>query len=106
MTDIDRRIGTDDTLVADERGGHEEQPPASLPLATVAGRYRVVALLGEGGLGRVYRAHDVELDEDVALKMIRRDLLALPGILERFRLEVKLARRVTHPHVARTFRHR
>ena len=54
-------------------------------------------------LGQPRRSRDVELDEDVALEMIREDLLALPGILERFRLEVKLARRVTHPHVARTF---
>src|SRR5579871_739564 len=56
-----------------------------------------------GGMGSVYRARDRELDETVALKMLRRDLVELPGMLERFRREVKLARRVTHRNVARTF---
>lgn len=71
--------------------------------ALIAGRYRVERLLGVGGMGSVYRAHDLELDELVALKMLRRELVGMPGILERFRREVKLARRVTHPNVARTF---
>jgi serine/threonine-protein kinase len=69
----------------------------------LAGRYELLALLGVGGMGAVYRARDIELDELVAIKMLRRDLLAVSGMLERFRLEVKLARKVTSPHVARTF---
>src|SRR4051794_1587602 len=56
-----------------------------------------------GGMGRVYRAHDRTLDETVALKLLRRELADVPGMLERFRQEVKLARRVTSPHVVRTF---
>ncbi len=70
---------------------------------TLAGRYRLLALLGVGGMGSVYRAQDLELDETVALKVLRRDLATMPGILDRFRREVKLARKVTHPNVARTF---
>ncbi len=54
-------------------------------------------------MGAVYRARDLELDEIVAIKMIRRAMLAVPGTLERFRQEVKLARKVTSAHVARTF---
>jgi len=54
-------------------------------------------------MGSVYRARDRELDEDVALKMIARDVADTPGALSRFRQEVKLARRVTHKNVARTF---
>ncbi|MSP62343.1 MAG: serine/threonine protein kinase, partial [Myxococcales bacterium] len=54
-------------------------------------------------MGSVYRVRDRELDEVVALKMLRRDVLELPGMLERFRREVKLARRVTHHNVARTY---
>jgi eukaryotic-like serine/threonine-protein kinase len=68
-----------------------------------AGRYEVLGLVGAGGMGTVYRAHDVELDEAVALKMLRREVLDQPGMLDRFRQEVKLARRVTHKNVARTF---
>ena len=84
-------------------------PPASAVrhgtagAVVLAGRYEVLALLGVGGMGAVYRARDLELDELVALKMLRRELVAVPGILERFRQEVKLARKVTSPHVARTF---
>jgi len=71
--------------------------------ATLAGRYLLLELLGVGGMGAVYRAHDRELDELVALKVIRADHVARPGMVEQFRHEVKLARRVTHINVARTF---
>jgi serine/threonine-protein kinase len=70
---------------------------------TLASRYDLLALIGTGGMGAVYRARDRELDELVALKVIRADLAVLPAMAERFRHEVKLARRVTHHNVARTF---
>ncbi|MDB4958677.1 MAG: protein kinase [Myxococcales bacterium] len=63
----------------------------------------MLELLGTGGMGDVYRAHDRELDELVALKVIHADLAADPILIARFRHEVKLARRVTHTNVARTF---
>lgn len=69
----------------------------------LAGRYELLGLLGTGGMGAVYRARDRELDEVVALKMLRRELVDMPGMLGRFRQEAKLARRVTHGNVARTF---
>jgi eukaryotic-like serine/threonine-protein kinase len=78
----------------------EERPSADLLLA---GRYEVLGLLGVGGMGAVYRARDRELDEIVALKMLRRDIANAPGVLAMFRQEVKLARKVTSPNVARTF---
>lgn len=69
----------------------------------IAGRYQILSLLGEGGMGFVYRARDTVLDEVVALKVLRHDLIATPELIERFKREVKLARRVTHPNVARMF---
>ena len=69
----------------------------------LAGRYRVLAMLGAGGMGSVYLALDTELGERVAVKMLRHDLGANAEMLERFRSEVRLARRVTHRNVARTF---
>lgn len=76
-------------------------PEASPPL--VAGRYEILGMLGSGGMGTVYRARDRELEETVALKIVRKELAASPGMLERFKREVKLARLVTHKNVARTY---
>ncbi|MBK9035520.1 MAG: protein kinase [Myxococcales bacterium] len=67
----------------------------------LSGRYRVDALLGRGGMGEVYAAHDLELEEDVALKLLRAELSGDPGYRKRLRSEVRLARRVTHPNVCR-----
>ena len=75
---------------------------SALP-SVIAERYEVLGLLGVGGMGRVYRVRDRRLDEVVALKVLRRELVDAPGMLERFRSEVKLARRVTSSHVVRTF---
>jgi len=69
----------------------------------VGDRYEILGLVGAGGMGTVYRARDRELDEVVALKVLRGDLSYDPQALARFRREVKLARRVTHKNVARTF---
>lgn len=86
-----------------------ESVAASIPVAStphhhvLGGRYEILGLVGAGGMGTVYRARDRELDEVVALKMLRRDVLGSPGILDRFRQEAKLARRVTHANVARTY---
>jgi serine/threonine-protein kinase len=69
----------------------------------VAGRYEILALLGVGGMGAVYRAKDARLDELVALKMLRGEHVSTPDMQRRFHDEVKLARKVTHRNVARTF---
>jgi serine/threonine-protein kinase len=70
--------------------------------ALFAGRYRIEALLGRGGMGAVYRALDTLVGDAVALKTL--DLGGAPSdaTVERFRREVRLARRITHPNVART----
>lgn len=69
----------------------------------VDGRYELIALLGQGGMGNVYKARDVVLGEVVALKTLKPELIDHATAVERFRAEVKLARRVTHRNVARTF---
>lgn len=69
----------------------------------VAGRYEITARLGAGGMGAVWRVFDRSLDEDVALKVILPDRVGDPAALARFRDEVKIARKITHPNVCRVF---
>jgi eukaryotic-like serine/threonine-protein kinase len=66
-------------------------------------RYEILQLLGEGGMGAVYKARDTELDRIVALKLIRPELARNPQILKRFKQELILARQVTHKNVIRIF---
>ena len=73
-----------------------------LPPGTLVGeRYRIKAIVGVGGMGVVYRAHDEELDLDIALKVLRPDLGTDPDWIDRFRRELVLARQVTHRNVVR-----
>jgi serine/threonine-protein kinase len=68
-----------------------------------AGRYEIVDIVGKGGMGVVYRARDRQLDEVVALKVLRSEALHDdPTLLDRFKQEIKLARKITHRNVLRT----
>jgi Tfp pilus assembly protein PilF/TolB-like protein len=77
--------------------------PTFAPGTRLAGRYRIVRFIAAGGMGEVYQAEDLMLGTDVALKTIRPELVARDRIMERFRREILLARRVTHPNVCRIF---
>ena len=66
-------------------------------------RYEVLQLLGEGGMGAVYKASDRELNRFVALKVIRPELASNPSILARFKQELLLAHQVTHRNVIRIY---
>jgi len=69
----------------------------------LGGRYEILQLLGEGGMGAVYKARDRELDRPVALKLIRPELSSSPSILARFKQELLLSRQVTHKNVIRIY---
>lgn len=81
--------------------------PPSTPLLKTGdvldGRYEILQLLGEGGMGAVYKAMDRELSRPVALKLIRPQLAANPSILSRFKQELLLAHQVTHKNVIRIY---
>src|SRR2546421_1666181 len=82
----------------------ESRPPLKAAGDVLASRFRVVRFLSRGGMGEVYEAEDIELHEPVALKMIRPEIAACyPNCLHRFKREVLLAKRVTHPNVCRIF---
>ncbi|UCF38990.1 MAG: serine/threonine protein kinase [Acidobacteriota bacterium] len=72
-----------------------------LPGAVVAGRYRLVSLIGKGGMGEVYRADDLKLGQSVALKFLPPELEADESRLSRFLSEVRMARQISHPNVCR-----
>ena len=77
---------------------------AQYPPGTILGeRYRIVSLLGRGGMGEVYRADDLKLEQPVALKLLPAALAADPDSLGRFHREVRVARQVSHPNVCRVF---
>ncbi len=78
-------------------------PTRFLPGAMIANRYRVVALLGRGGMGEVYRADDLKLGEPVALKFLPERLENDESLRERFLGEARLARAVAHPNVCRVY---
>src|SRR5512139_201541 len=93
-------VGGDDDTLAGSSPSLAGTSTAELP-ELVANRYRIVRWLGGGGMGRVYEALDAELNERVALKVLRGGLSE--DALERFRREVRLTRRVQHKNVARMF---
>ena len=63
------------------------------------GRYRLIEVIGEGGMGKVYKAHDTVIGRDVAVKVLSTELAAEPGFRERFRREAHTAARLTEPHI-------
>ena len=76
----------------------------TLAVGTVLGaRYEILQLLGQGGMGAVYKAQDRELERFIALKVIRPELAVQPEILHRFKQELILARQVTHKNAIRIF---
>ena len=78
--------------------------PSTIPLGTVLGqRYEILQILGEGGMGAVYKARDRELNRMVALKVIRPELAGSQAIIDRFKQELLLATQVTHKNVIRIY---
>jgi serine/threonine-protein kinase len=78
-------------------------PPGGASPGVLGGRYEILGLLGMGGMGAVYRARDSALSEVVAHKMLRPGFAADNQSIVQFQQEVRLARRVTHKNVARTY---
>jgi hypothetical protein len=73
------------------------------PGTMIAGRYRIAGILGSGGMGEVYRADDIKLDQPVALKFLPARLARDPILLGRLHDEVRLGRQISHPNVCRIY---
>ncbi|MFC2164720.1 protein kinase [Acidobacteriota bacterium] len=81
-----------------------EAPRAELTTgSTFAERYQIIEELGRGGMGRVYKAHDSDVKDKVALKLIRPEISADKKTIERFQNELKLARKIGHRNVCRMY---
>jgi tRNA A-37 threonylcarbamoyl transferase component Bud32 len=98
----------------DEATAPTLSPPSPIPAGTpvtavfqpnqlLAGRFKVIRFVARGGMGEVYEAQDEELNERVAVKTARFENAQTTHEIERFRREIQLARKVTHPNVCRTF---
>ena len=85
--------------LSDSSSGHGRFSPGT----KIADRYRIVSLLGRGGMGEVYRADDLRLDQPVALKFLPTELAKDQKRLDYFHNEVKLARQISHPNVCRVY---
>lgn len=70
---------------------------------TISSRFKILRFIGEGGMGEVYEAEDLEIGASIAIKTIRSQIASTPGMLARFRREIQVTRLVTHPNVCRTF---
>jgi serine/threonine protein kinase/tetratricopeptide (TPR) repeat protein len=71
--------------------------------ATLSGRYRIIKELGKGGMGKVYKAVDTEINEEIALKLLKPEIVAEDKVIERFRNELKIARKISHKNVCRMY---
>jgi WD40 repeat protein len=78
-------------------------PPRAVTLPESVGRFRISAYLGGGAFGDVYRAHDPELDREVAVKVPKRGTLTTPTRVKRFLGDAKAAARLRHPHIVPVF---
>ena len=82
----------------------EAMTSQTLPIGSVLSeRYRIDAFLAEGGMALVYRAHDLRLERDVALKIVKDEFANSPDYLDAFINEAKLAARVSHPNLVNVF---
>ncbi|HSS96652.1 MAG TPA: serine/threonine-protein kinase [Terriglobales bacterium] len=84
-------------------GNEKFQSHQLAPGTLLAERYRIVALIGQGGMGEVYQADDLTLEQPVALKFLPPELQGDRAALARFHREVSLSRKISHPNVCRVF---
>ncbi|HLJ72936.1 MAG TPA: response regulator, partial [Thermoanaerobaculia bacterium] len=102
-TDASARLALSDVT----RGGAEEYAVVSYgELAAgvvIRGRFRLDKDLGEGGMGKIFKARDERLEEDVVIKVMKDTLAGDPKTLEHFKREIRLARKISHPAVVRIF---
>ena len=102
------RLAVDELLTAHHKAGRFGETPLGAPAPRLepgapVGPYRIVQLLGAGGMGEVYRAHDAKLGRDVAIKVLPQILSVDPGRRARFDREARVLASLNHPHIAAVY---
>ena len=98
------RAGPESTRLHAHRGGRRQRHRPAIGVgAVVDGKYRVDAVIGQGGMGAVFRAWDLRLERPVAIKVVRADLIADPDSRARFRRESQIVARLQHPSIVTVF---
>src|SRR3954447_20284306 len=103
IDDATQRQTPEETPTVHMAAAHAAPENRFTPGALILGRYRIINLLGRGGMGEVYRADDLKLGQQVALKFIPRELLVDPSALRMLLAEVRIGRKVSHPNVCRLY---
>jgi serine/threonine-protein kinase len=99
---LEKSVGSGKVITAPESSGNSQMPTTFMNIATaLEGRYQILKELGRGGMGIVFQAHDKQLKEQVAIKILSPLLSNDDEALERLKREVSSARRITHPNVIR-----
>jgi len=99
----DSLMGSGDGEISRATSAASEDEGRFVPGTLLGGRYRIIGLLGRGGMGEVYRATDLTLGQSVALKFLPEEASHNERLLERFHGEVRVARLVSHPNVCRVY---
>lgn len=99
----DRDHSNDQTMLVGSTSGSAREGERFAPGTRLGKRFRIISLLGRGGMGEVYRADDLELGQTIALKLLPPKLAQDEAALTRLRNEVRVARQVSHPNVCRVY---
>lgn len=109
-TQIQTGQGTDPPGKTGSKTDHPEKTASTGGATTAAaqkvnviGDYKLLKKLGAGGMGAVYKAHQISLDREVALKLLSRELASKPAFVERFKREARVMARMDHPNILRCF---
>jgi serine/threonine-protein kinase len=106
LREVERMLDADDKSapLLEAKPSSSAPDEGRFPAGTILGeRYRILGLLGKGGMGEVYRTHDLKLEQQVALKFLPGAMARNSRLLERFRGEVRIARQISHRNVCRVY---